>query len=99
LGNIIIFNHLLKLFHNFFLKKSCLIYDTNKRATIEQLLEDPYFHYDHWADSFEVKLKQVLDYEREQNDKIRKKKLKKVIQKINDIILIIRKIIITIYNF
>jgi len=61
------------------IKKSCLIYDTNERATIEQLLKDPYFHHDHWATNFEVKLKQVLEKDREQNDKIRKKKMKKVI--------------------
>ncbi|ORY77929.1 Pkinase-domain-containing protein [Neocallimastix californiae] len=64
--------------YTFAFLKSCLIYDTNERATVEQLLNDPYFHHDHWASNFEIKLNQVLEYEREQNDKIRKKKLKKV---------------------
>ncbi|ORY39762.1 Pkinase-domain-containing protein [Neocallimastix californiae] len=58
--------------------KSCLIYDTSKRATIEQLLNSPYFHHDHWANNFDIKLKQVMEYEKEQNEKVKKKKIKKL---------------------
>lgn len=65
--------------------KSCLIYDTDERATIKQLLEDPYFHHDRWAEKFEIELKYLIDSEKEKDKELCEKTKKKKQKKIHEI--------------
>ncbi|KAI9136473.1 kinase-like domain-containing protein [Paraphysoderma sedebokerense] len=64
------------------LLKSCLIYDPEQRASVTQLLAEPYFTHDNWSERFEVELSKLAQSERAKenavNEKLRKRKGKKV---------------------
>lgn len=57
-----------------------MIYDTDSRASTSDLLNDPYFHHDKFADKYEIELRKLIDFEREkdQSDRLRRKRNKKV---------------------
>ncbi|KNC98816.1 CMGC/CDKL protein kinase [Spizellomyces punctatus DAOM BR117] len=59
--------------------RQCLIYDSDQRATTRQLMSHPYFQSDGFADRFEIELRQLIDMdkEREQADRVRRRKPKK----------------------
>jgi serine/threonine protein kinase len=60
--------------------KCCLSYDPDDRKTTQELMEHPYFQADGWCDRFEIELKKLIESEREkeQYDKMRRRKSKKV---------------------
>ena len=63
-----------------FISQQSLIYDPDQRATTKQLMAHPYFQADGFADRFEVELYHIIELEREkeQADRLKRRKSKKV---------------------
>lgn len=57
-----------------------MIYDPDRRATTTDLMQHAYFQHDQFPERYEVELRRIIDLEkeREQSDRVRRKRNKKV---------------------
>jgi cyclin-dependent kinase-like len=65
-----------------------LIYDPDQRATTTDLMRHAYFQHDQFAERYEVELRRIIDLEKEkeQSDRLRRRRNKKVLTRNSRII-------------